>query len=1156
MDVFPVDWQTADVPTGEDTTRFEIQCWSKNLQGTSVLLRIEFFPYFFVKVPVGWSQQRQRLFIDTCAQKLGALTKHSTPVIRKDLYGFTNNLQQPFIQLAFASMADCRRAKFAIPKSDVFDRLKTYEATLDPLLRFFHVRGVSPSAWLRANAATRVEPDARISIETVQEYTVSFANIGPSECAEVPPLVIASWDLECVSAKGMFPDPSAPRDSIITVGMALQRYGEPEPYKRLAITLSGCDDVPGVEVIACATEADVMNTFFDALHRYDADVMIGYNTTGFDFRYLDGRANVLTDEHGEPNVTLSKLGKAVEGGGLPVEKNLSSSAYGDNKYFYLSTPGVMQLDLLQIFRKELKLDSYSLGNVSAKYLEGHTKLDLKPGEIFEKFKGSDGDRAVIAEYCVRDVELPLKLMGKLHTLPNTLEMANVTCVPVEFLQTRGQQIRTYSMLTRKGRSLGFVVPDMERSNATAEKYEGATVLEARKGAYFDPIAALDFASLYPSIMRSHEMCPSTLVRSPRYDNVEGIEYYTIETGQGTFKFAQGCPSVTPSLLEDLAAFRKIAKKDMAAAKARGDDFAAALFNAKQLAFKVSMNSIYGFFGATKGIFPCVPIAASVTATGRLMIEHSKKLAEALVPGTEVIYGDSVADYTPVYLKRGSRSWITTFAALADELVWIPRADGKETAECGDRLVWSDAGWTRLERLIRHAYDPSRGLVRVLTHTGLVDVTPDHSLLTADALPVKPTEVAVGHALLHADIPAITTDIRVVTDPGLARIMGAAEVDGVPESILGASREVRQAFFEGMGGGARCSQYAAATVFALHTSLGLHPSLECGGDWGVVKVGAPQTTTDVVTGVEHIEYVGDYVYDATTANHHFAAGPGRMVVHNTDSIMCKFKVAEEKKHDMHEHFRVAQWVADEITKTFKAPIELEFEKVMWPYLLFSKKRYAGLMFTKPDTPDYVDVKGIQLVRRDSAPIVKTVSHKILDAVMHQRSTRQAVAAARSAVLRVIDGQEPLEQFIVSKALRANYANPRSQPHVQVANKIRERRGYPVTSGERVPYVFIEDSKNMDGLISSRAEDPQHVRENPDIKVDALYYITNQLMSPITALLEVLVDNVEAEVLGYAPIHSKLEVMTKARQGMVKESKRVKLNDSRKQPEITRYFSFKD
>lgn len=145
---------------------------------------------------------------------------------------------------------------------------------------------------------------------------------------------------------------------------------------------------------------------------------------------------------------------------------------------------------------------------------------------------------------------------------------------------------------------------------------------------------------YPSIIRAHNLCYSTLVLDDAYEAVPGVEYYEIATGMGTFRFAQGKPGVVPVLLEDLAQFRKKAKRDMATAKAAGDEWAEALYNGKQLAYKITMNSVYGFLGATRGMLPCVYIAASVTATGRAMIQQTKRLAEEMVPGSRVVYGDT------------------------------------------------------------------------------------------------------------------------------------------------------------------------------------------------------------------------------------------------------------------------------------------------------------------------------------------------------------------------------------------------------------------------------------------------------------------------------------------------------------------------------------
>ena len=920
MELFPIDWIPCDrLHRGVD--RFEISVIGKTKARESIHIRIPFTPYFFVSLSAAWSDARRKYWLTDAISKYKALHGPSRFVERTPLLGFTNNAKRVYVQLVFNSKEAFTKAKWALQR----ENFQTFDASLDPLLRFFHIQNISPAAWLAASSCVEVphdDPD-RVSIESVREFIVPFHDVHPLVCDDPPPLVIASWDIECISDTGNFPDSSNPGDVIITIGTAFQRYGEDAPFHRSIVSLDTCDAIDdGVEVVSCATEAEVLNEWMATLRAFDVDILLGYNTWQFDYKYLDGRGAVLVDDDsGDPLVEFDRLGKFQRGGGLPVEKKLTSSAYGENNYFFHSSPGVLSIDLLQIFRKELKLQSYSLNNVSAKYLDGTQKIDLKPHEIFRKFRGSSRDRADIAAYCIRDVELPLQLLQKMSTLENLMQMANAVCCPIDYLLTRGQQIRVFSLLMRKARTLGFVCPDIKKAwNDTKgpEKYEGATVLDAHKGAFFDPVVALDFASLYPSIMRAHCMCPSTLVLDDAYAAVPGIEYYSIETAAKRVQFAQNVPCVVPVLLEELAEFRKEARRAMGEAKARGDAFMAAVYNGKQLAYKVSMNSIYGFFGATRGMLPVVELAAAVTATGRSMIMHSKALAESLVPGTEVVYGD------------------------------------------------------------------------------------------------------------------------------------------------------------------------------------------------------------------------------------------------TDSILCKFKVADHMRGDLHEHFRLAEHVAAEITKTFKHPVELEFEKVYYPYLLFSKKRYAGLMWTNPETSEYIDVKGLQLVRRDSPPLVKEVSNDMLRVIMYDRSVDRAIETARDIVFKVLAGEYPLDRFIVSKALRTGYKNPASLPHVTVANKLRAR-GNPPAIGERIPYVFIRDSVNPDGLQAQRAEDPGYALDHADtIELDTLYYVQNQLLNPIVTLLEVLVGkntSAMALITEHPPIAERLHALESSKTAVIREAKRVRTNTTNKQKEITSFFAFK-
>lgn len=209
-----------------------------------------------------------------------------------------------------------------------------------------------------------------------------------------------------------------------------------------------------------------------------------------------------------------------------------------------------------------------------------------------------------------------------------------------------------------------------------------------------------------------------------------------------------------------------------------------------------------------------------------------------------------------------------------------------------------------------------------------------------------------------------------------------------------------------------------------------------------------------------------------------------------------------------------------------------------------------MYTKPEAPDYIDTKGIQLVRRDNCPLVKDVSSELLHCIMHDKNAARAVEAARRHVLAVLDEELPLEKFVVSKTLRGGYKND-NQPHVHVARKIAARRGYPPDNGSRVPYVFVVSESDPDGTQSLRAEDPAHVAEN-QVPLDVLHYVEHQLKSPIECLLELLVPDPEAAVFGDPEVARRLAALRAAQAERVRVAKRVRKNAKNRQREITQFF----
>lgn len=127
-------------------------------------------------------------------------------------------------------------------------------------------------------------------------------------------------------------------------------------------------------------------------------------------------------------------------------------------------------------------------------------------------------------------------MDKLMSFVNYTEMARVTGVPFNYLLSRGQQIKVISQLFRSAGEAGYIIPAM-KSEGTDEQYEGATVIEPSRGFYDVPIATLDFASLYPSIMMAHNLCYTTLLDKASIERlglVEGEDYvHTPNNGMST-----------------------------------------------------------------------------------------------------------------------------------------------------------------------------------------------------------------------------------------------------------------------------------------------------------------------------------------------------------------------------------------------------------------------------------------------------------------------------------------------------------------------------------------------------------------------------------------------------------------------------------------------
>lgn len=1133
----------------DNDEKFVLRIFGVTKKGSSVCLNVQnFTPFFYVKVPETWKSKNVTTFLSKLSEKLvirkdNRWVKCSKNLIKskcviqkkKDFYGFSNNKEFLFLRLVFDNSDVMKRAanimkshnKGVKPLTGV-PSLPLYEANLDSTIKIAHIKNLNFAGWIKANDFDLVDPLYGKSFCNI-EANINWTDLEAHEDNSNAPILQASYDIETYSIDGSFPSPDVKGNVITQIATAFKKYGSDDFYIKHIICLKNCSPIDDDKVIleCYDTEREVLLAWTKLINKMDPDVLYQYNGDWFDGHYLYTRAKVLGCE--EEFLVLGKMKNILS---QITESSFSSSAYGANNYRRLTMPGRINFDILTYIKREYKENSYKLDYISEKYL-GQNKNPVTPNMMFEYFASGDPDKInIIAKYCVQDTLLPQRLVDKMHILQNQISMANITCVPIRYLTERGQQIKVFSQILRETRKHKYLVPTIDNyrnreENGEEESFTGATVLPPLQGAYYEPITVCDFASLYPSIIRAHNLCFSTIVLDDKYDNIEGVEYKTFEwedeikdkVVKHTYKYVQNTEGILQKLLNDLTTTRKEYKKLMVGTE---DPFLQEVYNKCQLAVKVSMNSFYGFFAAP--MLCCKPIAATVTAVGRLMIQDTKKYMEDNYDASVAVYGDSVTGDTPLLLKNSFNGniEIRTIENLGNDDIWKSYEEFKPfDTNRKDKFqsktpykIWTDKGWSDIKRVIKHKTD--KKIYRVVSNLGAVDVTEDHSLIDKDLQLIKPQDCFIEDTELLSAFPIERKIDLFPPREREAYVLGLFDANGDLTSIdeiMNSADNVKEEYIKGFlqkyKGVVRNKQ---GEIMSIQTKTKINSAkiyylLRCIFD--NVNIGYDtfsdvyiiyfsdqdfKTNNNKIIVVKELsQYRGfQTVYDLETETGRFQAGIGENIIKNTDSVFVKFKtesterykkafdiyqkkdekteqdkkeIDEMKKICIQESIDVGKIAAKNATQAlFKYPINLEYEKVYLPLLLLSKKRYIGMLYSEnAETPDKMDNKGVILKRRDNFELLKKIYRKVLDILLESGfyGIEKATECIQDVMYKIIHREfDDLDDFVISKSLKADYKN-QNIPHVVLAKKLKQRDpGSAPKSNDRVPYVFIDPDQNTE------------------------------------------------------------------------------------------------
>ena len=366
---------------------YTIVLFGSTPEGEAVRLHVKHFePYFYVELPPMKSalsifQSRLKSELAGTAKMLENTDYTLKKTSKLPLYGYSGGKDISLVKIRTKK----RRHFYALRnlfldtngKSEPIFRLaageeplKVYDAMLDPMLRWFHMRNIQPCGWIEVDCDLD-EQDGTLVGEC--DWDEVHPTKGPMASA---PFKTVFWDIECYSKSGDFPM-AMKDDPIIQIGNVITQQGK-ETIK-IIFVLDSCDPIPGVIVKSYKTEKEMLLGWAKYISEINPDIFVGYNIFGFDDRYIVDRCKrlKLCDDKGDNFIdpafqTLNRLGDKEEYNQKMkmVEKFLSSSALGDNYLYMWNATGRLEIDLYHYIRRSANLPSYKLDSVAEFYLSG------------------------------------------------------------------------------------------------------------------------------------------------------------------------------------------------------------------------------------------------------------------------------------------------------------------------------------------------------------------------------------------------------------------------------------------------------------------------------------------------------------------------------------------------------------------------------------------------------------------------------------------------------------------------------------------------------------------------------------------------------------------------------------------------------------------
>ena len=1162
----------------KETSCFMIQMFGVNETGkTCSILAENFKPFFYVLVNDTWSTQTKESFLDHIKTKIGKYYEKSITnciiVKRKKLYGFDGGKEHKFIKFEFSSMNAFNKAKnlwysdyqnghVLLKSGYIFNDTETklYEANIPPLLRFFHIKDISPSGWITLSKKKVIEvcnDSKKTSCD--YEFMTCYKNIKPLNDKETRvPYKILSFDIEASSSHGDFPVPIKSYKKLATniveyfenldvtlttlVCAPLLRkivlaafgyeqmieidrvYPKVSPRSRDAIEKL-CDQLLATQVRTIYKTQEnrdilTLESFFEQM---GADEEDDTNNAGFYKKYiksnLDKKATVVdiicdatfdrTNKVDEINNALNSVFKNFKLEGDKVTFIGSTFMnYGEqdpymNHCIVLNTSSNVNNAVMESYDNErdvLIAWQKLVQRENPDIIIGYNIFGFDYNFMFQRAQENECEEEFLKLSRNKDEICATKDKdtGKYKLEETSIQIASGQH-DLKYIKINGRlQIDLYNFFRRE-ENLSSYKLDYVAGHFIGDYVKSFNTTTTNT----TQIKTSNMTGLLVGSFVHFEEIGHTV---DYYDGGAKYKVIDVNKGDGSFVIESVVNPDTSKKVRWCLAKDDVTPKDIFRMTNGTDDDRAIIAkyciqdcNLVHYLFNKA-DILTGYIEMAK--ICSVPINFLVLRGQGIKLTSyiAQKCREkgTLMPVIEK--GDIDDGYEgAIVLEPKCNLYLDNPVACVDYAALYP------SCMISENLSHDSKVWTK-------EYDMANNLIE---ETGETD---ENGNFIYDNLPgYEYVNITYDTYRYIRKTPTSTTVDKVRSGTKICRFaqfpVEKAIMPSILEELLMARKTTRKMiplqtddFMKNVLDKRQLGYKVTAN--SLYGQCGAKTSTFYEKDIAACTTATGRMLLIYAKKIIE-ECYGDNI--CNTQKYGLVKTNAEYIYGDTDSVFFTFNLQTpygkpiRGKEALEITIELAQEAGHLASSFLKCPHDLEYEKTFMPFCLLSKKRYVGMLYETDPNKCKRKEMGIVLKRRDNAPIVKDIYGGIIDILMKQQDIGMAMQFLKSSLQSIVDGKFPMDKLIITKSLRSGYKNPKSIAHKVLSDRITARDpGNKPSSGDRIPYVYIT-VPNKKALQGEKIETPTFILEN-GLKIDYSFYITNQIMKPVQQVFALVLEQI--------------------------------------------------